>query len=1093
MKVEEFLKSFQLHPLFEEFGQKFYSSNSPLTHIKKTNDSFLALLLCSTLQKEWRTTLVVFPTEEEALFFVSDCDQYLSKDQVLYIPAALEEKNGVVAKNNHLIQERTEALNKLLNSNKNRIAVTHAAAILEPTPSGNRLEKSSMQLKKGDIADFDFMTEYLVEHDFERVDFVYEPGQFALRGGIIDVFSFSGKEPIRVEFDGDEVESIRTFDPISQLSTSKLEFFQIVPKMESQKGEEFNICDYLSNDSVIFTKNTKDFKEVYEILISQIGEDETNDLLSFDYITTKFKNYSQFEFGTRFSYRAGKDIDFKIEPIPDYRKNFQFFIDKLESNHKEGIKSYVLSESAKQLERLHNILEEKKVTSLYEPILSGLASGFIDPSVKIACFTDHQIFGRHYSHKYKKRYSKSAALSLRELKNLQPGDFVTHIDHGIGKFGGLERIDVNGKIQEAVRLTYKNGDLLYVNIHSLHKISKFSGKEGVHPSMNKLGTGAWDKKKVNTKKKVKDIARELIKLYALRKGKKGFAFSPDSYLQHELEASFLYEDTPDQATASQDVKTDMESTIPMDRLVCGDVGFGKTEVAIRAAAKAVADSKQVAILVPTTILAFQHYKNFKERMKGFPANIDYINRFKSKKEQTETIKKIKEGKTDILIGTHRIVSKDVGFKDLGLLIIDEEQKFGVGVKEKLKQLKVDVDTLTLTATPIPRTLHFSLMGARDLSVINTPPPNRIPIETDLQVYSKETIEKAILKEIARDGQVFFVHNRVKDIYEVATNLEDMCPGIKVGVGHGQLEGHELEAVMMKFIAGDYDVLVATTIIESGLDIPNANTIIINNAHLFGLSDLHQMRGRVGRSNRKAYCYLMTPTIHALPEDAKRRLRAIEEFHDLGSGFNVAMRDLDIRGAGNLLGGEQSGFISEMGFDMYHKILDEAVAELKEEEFSNLFEQEQKKYTSRDCAVETTFSAIIPVHYVGETTERLALYNEIAVLKDEEELLAFASKLEDRFGKTPQELQLLYNTVRLKWAGMQLGLEKIWMDGKTMKWYCPANQNSPFYTSNKFHALMGIAAKFPSKCSIKESSKGLIIYLRSVVHVGEALGLLRDVT
>jgi len=1091
MRAEDFLKSFRSHPLFPELGQKFYSPNSPVSHIKNTNDSFTAILLCAILEEKWRKTLIVFPSEEEALFFVADCEQFINRNQVIYIPAVLEEKNGVYSKNNHLIQERTEALNKLLNESKNRIAVTHAAAILEPTPSGNRLQKSSIQLKVGDIADFDFMTEYLIEHQFEREEFVYEPGQFALRGGIIDVFSFSGKEPVRIEFDGDEVESIRTFDPISQLSTSKLDFFQILPKMESIEGEEFNICDYLSSDSVIFTKNTQEFEDISTDLNKKTKESTDIKLLTYSFLIDKFKEFSQFEFGKRFAFRSGKDFDFKIEPVGDFRKNFALFTEKLSANNKEGIQSIILSESAKQLERLHNILEEKKVSHLYEPVLTGLSSGFIDQELKVACYTDHQIFGRHYSHKYKKRYSKSAALSLRELKNLKPGDYVTHIDHGIGKFGGLERIDVNGKTQEAVRLSYKNGDLLYVNIHSLHKISKYSGKEGVQPHINKLGTGTWEKKKANTKKKVKDIARELIKLYALRKGKEGFAFTPDTYLQHELEASFIYEDTPDQAKATIDVKQDMESAIPMDRLVCGDVGFGKTEVAIRAAAKAVADSKQVAVLVPTTILAYQHYKNFKERMKGFPVNVDYINRFKSKKEQTDTVKKTAEGKTDILIGTHRIVSKDIKFKNLGLLIIDEEQKFGVGVKEKLKQLKVDVDTLTLTATPIPRTLHFSLMGARDLSIINTPPPNRIPIETNLQVYSKETIERAILKEVARDGQVFFVHNRVKDIYEVAHELEEMCPGIKVGVGHGQLEGHELEAVMMKFISGDYDVLVATTIIESGLDIPNANTIIINNAHLFGLSDLHQMRGRVGRSNRKAYCYLMTPTIHSLPEDAKRRLRAIEEFHDLGSGFNVAMRDLDIRGAGNLLGGEQSGFISEMGFDMYHKILDEAVSELKEDEFSKVFELEDQEYTSRDCAVETTFSAIIPVHFVSDTTERLSLYNEIAILKNEENLLDFKSKIEDRFGKTPVELNLLYNTVRLKWAGMEQGLEKIWMDGRTMKWYCPSNPKSLFYSSPKFANLMTYVAKYPTKFKIKESSKGLIVYIQSVTSVGEGLHLLLD--
>jgi transcription-repair coupling factor (superfamily II helicase) len=1088
LKVEEFLKRFSAHPLMEDFGKKFYSQNFPVTHISNIPDSYLSIWLSSLTNNSFLPTLTVFPSEEEAHYFVSNLDQMMGTKKTIFLPSSFENKHSKLVKNSHLSQERTEALNKILHSPEKATIVTHAQALCESTPAGKSISDSVLQLSKGDELDFAFFNEYLMEYGFERVEFVYEPGQFALRGGIVDVFSFAGKEPARIELDGDIIDSIRTFDPITQLSTAKMEFIRILPEIKATIQETTSLFDYLSKKAVLFIKNFADFEGIIKDTTFQKNDEEIQEVrkVEFSRLIERAKEFNCFEMGKRYALRSGKNIEFNVKPQIDFGKNFNLFIDNLDQNKQEGIANLVFSDSGKQIERIVNIFDDKSIKAEFDPVYFGLSEGFVDLDFKISAYAEHQVFGRHYSHKYKKRFSKSAALSLRELKNLKPGDFVTHIDHGIGKFGGLERIDVKGKTQEAVRLVYKNNDLLYVNIHSLHKIAKYTGKEGNQPLLNKLGSGAWEKKKNKTKSKVKDIARELIKLYALRKKEKGFSYGEDSYLQQELEASFIYEDTPDQVKATTDVKKDMESAIPMDRLICGDVGFGKTEIAIRAAAKAVADSKQVAVLVPTTILAYQHYKNFKERLEGYPANIDYINRFKSKAEQTKTLTKLKDGKTDIIIGTHRLAGKDIKFKDLGLLVIDEEQKFGVSVKEKLKEIKVNVDSLTLTATPIPRTLHFSLMGARDLSVINTPPPNRIPITTELHVYDKETISEAINNEVARGGQVFFVHHRIKDIYEIADQLEMLCPGIKVGVGHGQLEGHELEEVMFRFVEGDFDVLVATTIIESGLDIPNANTIIINNAHMYGLSDLHQMRGRVGRSNKKAYCFLLSPPLHSLSDDAKRRLVAIEEFHDLGSGFNVAMRDLDIRGAGNLLGAEQSGFISEMGFDMYHKILDEAVSELKHEEFADLFEDEEDEFMSKDCAVETVFSAIIPVHYVSDTTERLSLYNELAEIKNEEELEKFGLQLQDRFGKTPKEVELLFQTVHLKWSGMRIGLNKILLDGNMMKLYCPSNQESPFYSSANFLSLMNFVNSHSLNASVKETSKGLVVYIKMINSIGQAL-------
>ncbi len=802
-------------------------------------------------------------------------------------------------------------------------------------------------------------------------------------------------------------------------------------------------------------------------------------------------DFPNVEFGKQFFFKADEIITFDIRPQPSFNKDFNLLIHNFKENESKGVKNLIFSDSSKQIERIFAILEDLDSSVVFTPVYKALREGFRDDTIKLACYTDHQIFDRYYKYKRIKTYERSQAITLKELRDLKPGDYITHIDHGVGKYAGLEKVDVNGKTQEMIRLVYADNDLLYVNINSLNRISKYSGKEGTVPKLNKLGTDTWEKLKKTTKKKVKDIARDLIKLYALRKAQTGNAFSPDTYLQKELEASFIYEDTPDQEKATNDVKRDMESPHPMDRLVCGDVGFGKTEIAIRAAFKAVADSKQVAVLVPTTILALQHYRTFSERLKGFPVNIDYVNRFKTSKQIKETLKKLEEGKIDIIIGTHRLVSKDVKFKDLGLMIIDEEQKFGVSVKEKLKVMRANVDALTLTATPIPRTLHFSLMGARDLSIISTPPPNRQPVQTELHVFNEKLIQEAVTFELDRGGQVFFIHNRVADLQQLGALIRKLVPHARVGVAHGQLEGDDLEDVMLKFINHDFDVLVATTIIEAGLDIPNANTIIINQAHMFGLSDLHQMRGRVGRSNKKAFCYLLSPPLSTLTPEAYKRLSAIEEFSELGSGFNVAMRDLDIRGSGNLLGAEQSGFIAEIGFEMYNKILDEAVQELKEEEFSDLFDEDKNRKYVSFTQIDTDLEVLIPDEYVTNITERYNLYNEIAKLENEEQLTAFEKALEDRFGPIPPQVYELFNTLRLQWLGKTIGFEKISFKKQTLKGYFVNNPKSSYFESEQFGKVLAFVGANPAICNLKEVKGQLRLAISNVNTIDYALHLLKQ--
>ncbi|MBI9035487.1 MAG: transcription-repair coupling factor, partial [Bacteroidales bacterium] len=808
-------------------------------------------------------------------------------------------------------------------------------------------------------------------------------------------------------------------------------------------------------------------------------------------------NYTVVEFGKRNYLNTDLQIDFHIQPQPSFNKNFEILIQNLDKNQENGISNVICSEHNKQLERIDTIFDDlshsldRSHPISFDVLLLGLHEGFVDEDMNLALYTDHQIFERYHKFHLREQFKSKEKITLKELYDLQPGDYVTHIDHGIGRFDGMQRVDNNGKVQEAIRLVYANEDILYVSIHSLHRISKYTGKEGTPPKVHKLGGAAWAKTKAKTKSRIKDIAKDLIKLYAERKAARGYSFGKDTYLQTELEASFIYEDTPDQLTSTQAIKTDMESESPMDRLICGDVGFGKTEVAIRAAFKAVADSKQVAVLVPTTILALQHSKTFSARLKDFPCTIDYINRFKTAKQIKETLKRVKDGQVDILIGTHRLISKDVEFKELGLFIIDEEQKFGVSAKEKLKLMKANVDTLTLTATPIPRTLQFSLMGARDLSVINTPPPNRYPVETHLQSFSPEVIRDSIVYEINRGGQIYFVHNRVQNIMDVAGMIQKFVPDAKIAVAHGQMDGKKLESIMLDFIEHRYDVLLATTIIESGLDIPNANTMIINDAQNYGLSELHQLRGRVGRANKKAFCYLLSPPLSTLTADARRRLKAIEEFSALGSGFNISMRDLDIRGAGNILGGEQSGFISDIGFEMYNKILDEAILELKDTEFKDLYPQEVQRDFVTDCVIETDLEILLSDSYVPNISERLSLYKELDNIEKQDELLMFEQRLIDRFGPLPEAASDLLNTIRLRWLAKKTGFEKLVLKGERLIGFFVSNQESLYYQSGIFGNILQYLQANPLGCRMKEGKDKLSIAFLDVKTVEGALNVLNQ--
>ena len=1070
------------------------------THVQNVLGSSNAFIVAGLFENLGKSIVIILPDKDTASYFKSDIENFLGENKTLFLPDSFAKPFYIHQPNSFNIQQRTEVLNGLYKRTNPYLLITYPEALAETVIPFEDLKKNRVEITINDQFDTDFIIEFLNEYHFEREDFVYEPGQYSIRGGIVDVFSFSFDFPYRIELNGNRIESIRAFDPVSQLSVKDLQFASIVPNITSEEiiTQRTTVWDYIKDDSVVFTEDLQLCMDIIHhgmdkasLFYEEYKETGVKPTLLYDppsFIQDRISRLRVIENGTRKVFQSGEPIDFKISSQPSFDKSFDLLISHLRHNDQAGITNLVFSETGKQIERLQSIFEDLSANVNFTPVYQGLSKGFLDGMGKMAYYTEHQIFNKYYRYKTKTRYTRNQALTLKELRDLVPGDFVVHIDHGVGKFEGLQKIEMAGTMQEAVRISYKNNDLLYVNIHSLHKISKYSGKEGNEPTLNKLGSDAWQNLKRKTKSKVKDIARDLIVLYAKRKAQSGYSFQPDSYLMTELEASFMYEDTPDQAKAIDDVKRDMETPHPMDRLVCGDVGFGKTEVAIRAAFKCTCDSKQVAILVPTTILAQQHYRTFKERLKDFPVKVDYLSRFRTAKQQKETLKNLADGKVDIVIGTHKLLGKDIKFHDLGLLIIDEEQKFGVAAKDRLKELRVNVDTLTLTATPIPRTLHFSILGARDLSIINTPPPNRQSVNTELHVFNKEILKSAIDHEITRGGQVFFVHNRVKDIYEIARLIEELCPRAKVCVGHGQLSGDALEDVMLKFVEGEYDVLVATTIIESGLDISNANTMIINNAHYFGLSDLHQMRGRVGRSNKKAYCYLFAPTIQMLTDEAKRRLKAIEEFSDLGSGFNVAMRDLDIRGAGNLLGGEQSGFIADIGFEMYHKILDEAVRELKQEEFSDMLDDKTEP-TIRDCQIETDLDIMIPDNYVRNISERLSLYNELARIGNEAELEQYTLRITDRFGKMPKQVNDLIQSVWLKWLGRKLGFEKIILKQKTLTaWF---TSDDLYFQGEVFGRILMYIKDNPNKASLKQTKDLLALKVMDVKKLGDGLKLLKD--
>ncbi len=1052
--------------------------------------SSFSFVVQSLFKKTDKPFLLILNDKEEAAYYLNDLEQMVGEQDVLFYPGSYRRPYQIEDTDNANVLLRAEVLNRINSLKKSAIIVTYPEALFEKVITHKELEKNTLKVTVGDKVSIDFINEVLFEYEFKRVDFITEPGEFSVRGGIVDVFSFSNDHPYRIEFFGNEVDSIRSFDVETQLSIEKQNKITIIPNVENQFFEENreSFLEYISSQTILFIQDTElllskldklfaKASEIFDNLKSTVKHLEPQQLyLNQNGFVKKSLDFSIVEWSSKPFYKVQKTFDFYIKPQPSFNKQFDLLLNNLNDNHFNGYKNYLFCSNEAQAKRFHDIFESldeanhESIRKQYHTIVLPIYQGFIDEENQIACYTDHQIFERYHKFSIKNNSSKKQNITLKELTTLSVGDYVTHIDHGIGKFGGLQKIQVEGKTQEAIKLVYADNDIVYVSIHSLYKISKYTGKDGTPPKIYKLGSNAWKVLKQKTKARVKNIAFNLIQLYAKRKLEKGFQFAPDSYLQNELESSFIYEDTPDQTKSTAEVKADMESDRPMDRLVCGDVGFGKTEVAIRAAFKAVDNSKQVAVLVPTTILAYQHYRTFTERLKEMPVSIGYLNRFRTAKQKAETLQQLAEGKLDIVIGTHQLVNKNVVFKDLGLLIVDEEQKFGVNVKDKLKTIAANVDTLTLTATPIPRTLQFSLMAARDLSVITTPPPNRYPIETNVVGFNEELIRDAISYEIQRNGQVFFINNRIENIKEMAGMIQRLVPDSRVGIGHGQMEGSKLEELMLAFMNGEFDVLVATTIIESGLDVPNANTIFINNANNFGLSDLHQMRGRVGRSNKKAFCYFICPPYSAMTDDARKRIQALEQFSDLGSGFNIAMKDLEIRGAGDLLGGEQSGFINEIGFDTYQKIMNEAIDELKENEFKELYENEdsgvEKEYV-KDLQIDTDFELLFSDEYINAITERLSLYNELGTLKNEEELIVFQNKLIDRFGPMPPRALALMNSIRIKWIATKVGIEKLVMKKGKMIGYFVADQNSDFYTSKRFHQVIQFVQKNSNICVMKE--------------------------
>lgn len=1070
-----------------------------------------SVLIAAAYENQRKHSLVLCSDKEEAGYIYNNLQSLLPGKPIHFLPDSFRQPQNFsrIDRNNLLL--KTETANQLYQDRqKAHIIVTYPEALLEKVVSPAILDKNRINLKIGEDMDTDLLMSELVEYGFEHVDFVYEPGEFSVRGGIVDVFTYGNEWPYRVELFDTEIESIRLFDPVNQLSREKVESISIVPDIQQKINHDdwASFFTLIRNDAVIWCLNQPFFQSrlesTYELIQGFrpeiVKSDFSPDVISFfenekyftpEEVVSELEEFGglYFEDGFKLDLEVGPSDDFDIGPQPSFNKNFTLLIENLRGHYADGYELYLFTDSPRQSRRLETIFTDLEAGVPIQTILTGLSEGFVDHDKKIVCYTDHQILQRFHNYNLRKGFNKSKALSARMMRELQPGDYVTHIDHGVGRYSGLEKITLNNQVQESLRIIYRNNDVLYVSINSLHKVAKYSGKEGTKPSLSKLGTDTWKRTKARTKKQIKDIASELIKLYAKRKAAEGFAFQPDGYLQNELEASFFYEDTPDQEKATIDVKRDMEQPYPMDRLICGDVGFGKTEIAIRAAFKAVVSGKQVVVLVPTTILALQHYKTFQERLSEFGVRLEYVNRFKTTKQKNEIYEKLKSGDLDIVIGTHAILNKKVGFKDLGLLIIDEEQKFGVTAKERLRSLKVNVDTLTLTATPIPRTLQFSLMAARDLSILRTAPPNRQAIHTEIRIFNPEVIRDSIYYEVNRGGQVFFVHNRVKALVDMKVMLSRLCPDIEIAIAHGQMESHQLEETLVNYINGEYDVLLCTNIIETGLDIPNANTIIINNAHMYGLSDLHQLRGRVGRSNTKAYCYLFCPPMSALTPEARKRLKTIEEFSDLGSGFEIAMRDLDIRGAGNLLGAEQSGFISEIGYHTYQKILEESIQELKETEFRSLFKEDLQKTTEfvRDVTIETDVDMLIPDSYVNQIQERLNLYTKLDDLENEKELSSFADQLKDRFGAYGPEVENLFEGLRMRWAAKKLGFERLIYKNKKLRAYFPSDPQSAYFESSVFQQiLMYVNKKGKSQnLSMKQSRNHLLLIIENVGGLSQA--------
>jgi transcription-repair coupling factor (superfamily II helicase) len=1113
MNLEMLLKDYANDPRCFQIVDGITLSQPQHIHLKGLQGSSSQFVFSAVFNHPAASQLnhmIILRDAEEAAYFHNSLENLTEALDLFYFPSSFKNKKNYRLLNSSHVMLRTEALTKIAGGGNKKILVTHPEALFEKVVLSKTLAANIISIKQSDTIDVNTILGRFVDHGFVRTDFVYEPGQFAVRGGILDIYSFGNEKPYRIELFGNEVDSIRIFDPESQLSERKLLQVNIIPNVETQfeTGEKVSLLEFLPENIIVWCEDWEFIKEkieqqeedlalFLEILATpaekRLANDEEteltertdvteNDFVKAAVIQEQVTQRHTVEFGKK-AYFGGQRpaISFTTLAQPAFNRQFDLLIKNLKEYEAKKYNIYLFAENPKQLERLHVIFTDLKAEINVIPVAKSIHEGFIDDDLKVVCYTDHQVFQRYHKYKVKQAFSKNKALTLKTLRELQPGDYVTHIDHGVGVYSGLQKIEANGKMQEAVRIQYKDGDLLYVNISSLHKISKYSGKEGSVPRMNKLGSDVWNKLKEKTKKQVKDIATDLIKLYAERKSQLGFAHSIDNYMQTELEASFIYEDTPDQAKASEDVKRDMEKPSPMDRLVCGDVGFGKTEIAIRAAFKSCCDGKQAAVLVPTTILAYQHYKTFGERLKDFPVTVDFINRFKSAKEKKETLQKLSEGKIDIIIGTHALLGKEVKFKDLGVMIIDEEQKFGVAAKEKLKQLRTTVDSLTLTATPIPRTLQFSLMGARDLSIINTPPPNRQPIQTEVMVFNQDAIRDIIYYETERGGQVFFIHNRVNGLAEMKGLIQGLCPDVSIAYAHGQMDGDQLEDTILDFMDKKYDVLVCTNIVESGVDIPNVNTIIVNNAHQFGLSDLHQLRGRVGRSNKKAFCYLLAPPMSTLPPDSRKRLSTLEQYSDLGSGFQIAMRDLDIRGAGNLLGGEQSGFIAEIGFEMYQKILDEAIRELKRTSFRDLYKEEiqQQDDFVTDCSIDTDLEILIPDDYVESITERLSLYSRLDNCETEQQLLDFHEEMTDRFGPIPPAVEDLFTTVRCRKIAVELGFEKMFLKNDTLKCFFVSNPDSPYFQSEIFNDILQFLQKSTNQAKLKQVGKNGILIVERI--------------